>query len=119
MSLFINIINLMYSNPYTTTYTERFPYVEAENYNHINSIVAAFPHLKNINQQIDWASKSNVIGIVIRSANDDNVHKVKNKLLRQLSMGFGRQLLKIGPSSINFISNLNLRENKYTCFSVW
>lgn len=64
--------------------------MEAENYTNLSSIVAAYPHLKNINQQFDWSAKSNIIGIVIRSANDDNVHKVIIILLRQLNMGYGQ-----------------------------
>jgi hypothetical protein len=30
--------------------TERFPYVEAKDYTSFNSIIDAYPHLKQINQ---------------------------------------------------------------------
>lgn len=51
--------------------------MEAKNYFDFNSIVEAFPHLSKINPgDINWAEKKNVQGIIIRSANDDNVHKV-------------------------------------------
>ena len=65
----------MYSNQYVTM-PERFPFVEAKDYTNISTIKEAFPHLKNINQTFDWSSKANLTGLVIRSANDDNVHKV-------------------------------------------
>lgn len=48
-----------------------------------------FPHLKDINMNNDFSAEQNVNGIVIRSANDDNVHKVRIKLFRPSSMGFG------------------------------
>lgn len=76
------------------TVPERFPYVEAKDYTNINSIKEAFPHLKNINQTFDWSSKANLMGLVIRSANDDNVHKVFNFLYRLSSMEYGRLLLR-------------------------
>ena len=37
----------------------------------------------------EGSAEQNVNGIVIRSANDDNVHKVRIKLFRPSSMGFG------------------------------
>jgi hypothetical protein len=54
----------------------QWPYQEAKNYNDSESIFQAFPHLKQINAQQEGEPDHNVSGIVIRSANDDNVHKV-------------------------------------------
>jgi hypothetical protein len=52
-----------------------WPYIEAKDYSEWESIVTAFPHLKSINNE-EPPRSSNVHGMVIRSANDDNVHKV-------------------------------------------
>ena len=54
----------------------QWPYQEAKNYNDWESIFQAFPHLKQINAHQEGEVDQNVSGIVIRSANDDNVHKV-------------------------------------------
>lgn len=65
----------MYSNQYMPM-QERFPYTEAADYTSLDKIIEAYPHLKLINKDYDWSKKNNLSGIVIRSANDDNVHKV-------------------------------------------
>ena len=52
-----------------------WPYVEAKHYNDWETIQQGFPHLKDINPA-EQTPNSNIQGIVIRSANDDNVHKV-------------------------------------------
>ena len=54
---------------------QRWPYTEAKDYRQINSIIDAFPHLQNINVERDFTTSNNKIGLIIRSANDDNVHK--------------------------------------------
>lgn len=66
----------MYSTQQYPQITERFPYTESIDYSSLSTIVQAFPHLGQINQQVDWSKSNNLTGIVIRSANDDNVHKV-------------------------------------------
>lgn len=55
---------------------DKFPYIEAVNYTDKKCIIEAFPHLKSINEETDWATHNNIEGLIIRSANDDNVHKV-------------------------------------------
>ena len=46
-----------------------------------------FPHLKQINANNDFSHEQNVNGIVIRSANDDNVHKVIVILIQAIKYG--------------------------------
>lgn len=70
----------MYTQQYQ--FQERFPYVEAPDYTKMDSILEAFPHLQGINQERDWSKMNNIYGVVIRSANDDNVHKVPGSLFR-------------------------------------
>ena len=55
----------------------KWPYTEAKNYSDWDSIFQSFPHLKQINSANEEQNDLNVSGIVIRSANDDNVHKVR------------------------------------------
>ena len=62
-------------------YQQNWPYLESSNYQDWNNILQSFPHLKNINPS-EPPSSPNAIGIVIRSANDDNVHKVPLLLYR-------------------------------------
>ena len=64
----------MHSNYFTQI--ERFPYIEAKDYTNPHSIFEAFPKLQTINHQQDWKNRGRIEGVVIRSANDDNVHKV-------------------------------------------
>lgn len=52
-----------------------WPYLEATNYSEWESILQVLPHLKSINPA-EHVPNPNINGIVIRSANDDNVHKV-------------------------------------------
>jgi hypothetical protein len=70
----------------------QWPYHEAKNYNDWESIFQAFPHLKQVNAHQEGEPEQNVSGIVIRSANDDNVHKVFIILCRPLSTAFGPPL---------------------------
>ena len=65
-----------------------WPYLEAKNYSDWDSILQVFPHLKNINPN-EHIHSNNVNGIVIRSANDDNVHKVSILLARPSSTASG------------------------------
>ena len=53
----------------------QWPYTEAKNYQNWDSIFETYPHLKNINSPDDLEKGPKVHGMVIRSANDDNVHK--------------------------------------------
>ena len=66
----------MYASQQEYAQIERFPYIEAKDYTNPQSIVEAFPQLQTINQEQDWSQHKNIEGLVIRSANDDNVHKV-------------------------------------------
>lgn len=54
----------------------------------------AFPHLKGVNSLEDCEKDQKVNGIVIRSANDDNVHKVIINLSRPLNTVSGPPLPK-------------------------
>lgn len=58
-----------------SSYLNPWNYLEAKNYSDWESILQTFPHLKDINPP-QYPHNNNTIGIVIRSANDDNVHKV-------------------------------------------
>ena len=53
---------------------QRWPYLEVRDLQDFNSIVDTFSHLKNVNIDRD-TQLHNKIGLIIRSANDDNVHK--------------------------------------------
>lgn len=66
-----------------------WPYQEAKNYSDWESIFQAFPHLKQVNAHPESEPDQNVTGIVIRSANDDNVHKVPPLTHRQSSTASG------------------------------
>lgn len=59
--------------------------MKATNYKDINEIIKAFPHLKNINElnERNFDDLENAKCFVIRSNNDDDVHKVNfiNKLI--------------------------------------
>lgn len=70
--------------------SNRWAYVEAKNYADWESILMAFPHLKTVNAPEECEKDQKVHGIVIRSANDDNVHKVDINLSRPSNMVFGR-----------------------------
>jgi len=65
-----------YAQNYPTTTNPQWSYVEANNYSDWESILQVFPQLKTVNTPLDLEAGQNVTGIVIRSANDDNVHKV-------------------------------------------
>jgi len=84
-----------YAQNYSQIPNTQWPYVEAKNYSDWESILQVFPHLKTVNSHLDLEAGQNVTGIVIRSANDDNVHKVHFKLYRRLNMEFGQPPLKI------------------------
>ena len=56
------------------TVNQRWPYLEAKDNHDFNSIVETLPHLQNVNTDHETQPK-NKIGLIIRSANDDNVHK--------------------------------------------
>jgi hypothetical protein len=53
-----------------------FPY--AQNYQSMESIAEAFPHLKSVNDPncINLKNIKNAYSFVIRSNNDDDIHKV-------------------------------------------
>ena len=65
-----------YSAPYFEKTTENYPYAEAKDYSDFDSIVEAYPHLKDINKPFQCENPEGINGIIIRSGNDDNVHKV-------------------------------------------
>ena len=77
---------------------DKYPYVEAPNYFDINSIIESFPHLKDINADRDWTELNNAEGLIIRSANDDNVHKVYLLLFRASNMEYGPPLPRIASN---------------------
>lgn len=54
---------------------KRWPYAEAKDYHNFNSIAETFPHLAYVNTDKDHTLTNNKMGLIIRSANDDNVHK--------------------------------------------
>ena len=55
---------------------KKWTYKEARDYDDFDSIVEMFPHLSQINSSNpDVILNKNKIGLIIRSANDDNVHK--------------------------------------------
>lgn len=60
---------------YNSNINTQWPYAEAKNYQNWESILEVFPHLKQVNSPDDLEKTPKVHGIVIRSANDDNVHK--------------------------------------------
>lgn len=55
-------------------FTNEFP--RAKNYNSLESIGEAFPHLKDVNKNFDEKNISNARCFVMRSNNDDDIHKV-------------------------------------------
>jgi hypothetical protein len=64
----------------------------------MDAIKQTFPHLKNINTPHNYQVDQNVTGVVIRSANDDNVHKVTLILFRPLNMEYGPPRLRTSSS---------------------
>lgn len=62
-------------NEIIASVNKRWPYLEAKDYHNHNSIIETFPHLQNMNTDRDLTQSQNKIGLIIRSANDDNVHK--------------------------------------------
>jgi len=89
--------------PNTTHNTNnQWPLVVAKNYDNMDSIFQAMPHLKLINTPIEINPELKVTGLVIRSANDDNVHKVLLQLYRPLNMEYGQQLLEIEEKLSSF-----------------
>eukprot|EP00828_Plagiopyla_frontata_P040278 TRINITY_DN541_c0_g1_i4.p1 TRINITY_DN541_c0_g1~~TRINITY_DN541_c0_g1_i4.p1 ORF type:complete len:344 (-),score=44.78 TRINITY_DN541_c0_g1_i4:149-1180(-) len=60
-----------------TASTDDFPFQKSSNYKDIKQIIADFPHLENINQfnQRNYSEISNAKCFIIRSNNDDDVHK--------------------------------------------
>ena len=77
---------------------EKFPYIEAADYTDPESIFEAFPQLRKINEKYDWNQNKNIEGLVIRSANDDNVHKVIFPSLSLSNMVSGQPLRKTGKN---------------------
>ena len=56
-------------------FTNEFP--RAKNYNSIESMAEAFPHLNDVNKStLDVQSIKNANCFVLRSNNDDDIHKV-------------------------------------------
>lgn len=77
-------------------FTNEFP--RAKNYNSMESIIEAFPHLGDVNKNtLDIQSIKNARCFVMRSNNDDDIHKVLffvfmlliTKIYRQSNMKFG------------------------------
>lgn len=83
-----------YPADYTQNNNQKWPYVEAKNYSDWQSILAAMPHLKTVNAEEECEKGTKANGIVIRSANDDNVHKVNPTPRRQSSSASGPPLPK-------------------------
>lgn len=81
-----------YPTDYTQNNNNKWPYVEAKNYEDWQSVLAAMPHLKGINSQEECEKGNKANGMVIRSANDDNVHKVYTSIFRQSSLAYGPPL---------------------------
>lgn len=69
----------------------------------------ALPHLKGVNPVEDCEKDKKINGIVIRSANDDNVHKVIAYLSRPSSTAFGPP-----PPKTKARSNNSGNENSHT-----
>ena len=59
-------------------------------------------HYSQLTPAIKHQLNKNAVGVVIRSANDDNVHKVTNMLVRQSSTEYGLQLPKTKTNSNNY-----------------
>ena len=75
-NIYFNMMRGYGQQEYGQNANARWPYLEAKNYQDWESVLQAFPHLKTANLPHEAEPDNNVAGIVIRSGNDDNVHKV-------------------------------------------
>lgn len=64
----------------------------------------SLPHLKGINKPITLPPNDNVMGIIIRCSNDDNMHKVNSLGIRPSSMGSGPLSKRIYKGLLNSIT---------------
>jgi len=77
-------------------FTSKFP--RAKDYSKLSSIHEAFPHLKEVNDpnfNIESIS-SDAHFYILRSSNDDNIHKVK----RKISMVYSTRPSSIKPGQV-------------------
>lgn len=109
------------------SYPVPWPYLEAKNYSDWDSIFQTFPHLSTVNPS-EHPHSHNILGMVIRSANDDNVHKVHLPPLRPSSTASGPPPPKIktkysssgnANSTTIPIPTSSSVQSKVVCSKVW
>lgn len=106
-----------YQPDYAQNDNSKWAYHEAKNYSDWESVQSAFPHLKGINSEEECEKGQKVNGIVIRSANDDNVHKVRLGTCRPSSSASGRPPQRTRARSSSFGNENSPTASIPTCFS--